>query len=77
MRGAAAFDRATRPESRGEMEEMTPQLMALFVSTGVGVWMALAGVQKSALEWKRRRRTCRSCARTIAGRTCASCAHVA
>jgi NADH pyrophosphatase NudC (nudix superfamily) len=33
--------------------------------------MAVAGVQKSALEWKRRKRTCPSCGRPIEGRTCA------
>jgi hypothetical protein len=49
---------------------MTPQLVALLASTGAGVWMAVAGVRKSALEWKRRRRTCPSCGREIVGRTC-------
>ena len=49
---------------------MTPQLIALFASTAAGVWMALAGVQKSALEWRKRRRTCPSCGHEIAGRTC-------
>jgi hypothetical protein len=32
--------------------------------------MAIAGVKKNALEWKRRRRTCPSCGRDIVGRTC-------
>jgi len=32
--------------------------------------MAIAGVQKNALEWKRRKRTCPSCGRAISGRTC-------
>jgi hypothetical protein len=32
--------------------------------------MAIAGVQKNALEWKRRKRTCPSCGREIPGRTC-------
>jgi hypothetical protein len=52
------------------MDETTAHLIALFASTGVGVWMALAGVQKSALEWRRRKRTCPSCGRDITGNTC-------
>jgi hypothetical protein len=52
------------------MNGITPQLAALLASTGVGVWMAVAGVQKSALEWKRRKRICPSCGRDIIGRTC-------
>jgi len=55
---------------------MTPQthLATLLVSTaGVGVLMSLAGLQKSALEWKRRRRICPSCGRRLRGRHC-SCA---
>jgi hypothetical protein len=45
-------------------------IIALLATTGVGVWMAIAGVQKNALEWKRRRRTCPACGRDISGRTC-------
>jgi hypothetical protein len=52
------------------MNGISPQLAALLASTGVGVWMAIAGVQKSALEWKRHKRICPSCGREIAGRTC-------
>jgi hypothetical protein len=52
------------------MNGITPQIAALLASTGVGVWMAVAGVQKSALEWKRRKRICPSCGRHIIGRTC-------
>jgi NADH pyrophosphatase NudC (nudix superfamily) len=40
-------------------------------STGVGFLMLLSGVQKNALEWRRRRRFCPSCGRQISGRTCA------
>jgi hypothetical protein len=41
-------------------------LVLLGVSAaGVGYLMALAGVQKSALEWRRRRRTCPSCGRYL------------
>jgi NADH pyrophosphatase NudC (nudix superfamily) len=53
---------------------MTPQahLTILLVSTaGVGVLMSFAGLQKSALEWKRRRRICPSCGRELRGRRCA------
>ena len=52
------------------MTGMSPQLAVLLASTGAGVWMAVAGVQKSALEWRRRRRICPSCGRDIEGRTC-------
>ncbi len=44
-------------------------LLAL-LTVGVGYVMTLAGVQKSALEWRRRRRTCPSCGREIVARTC-------
>ena len=50
---------------------MTSQahLTILLVSTaGVGVLMSFAGLQKSALEWKRRRRICPSCGRELRGR---------
>jgi hypothetical protein len=52
------------------MTGISPQLAVLLASTGAGVWMVVAGVQKSALEWRRRRRTCPSCGRDIVGRTC-------
>jgi hypothetical protein len=52
------------------MSGVTPQLAALLVTTGVGVWMAIAGVQKSALEWRRPKRICPSCGRAIPGRAC-------
>jgi NADH pyrophosphatase NudC (nudix superfamily) len=49
-----------------------PHLMILLVSTaGVGVLMSFAGLQKSALEWKRRRRICPSCGHERRGRRCA------
>jgi len=40
------------------------------LTLGVGWLMALAGVQKSVLEWRKRRRTCPSCGREIVARTC-------
>jgi NADH pyrophosphatase NudC (nudix superfamily) len=39
----------------------------------VGYVMAVAGVQKSALEWRRRRRVCPSCGRRIESRVCGAC----
>jgi NADH pyrophosphatase NudC (nudix superfamily) len=49
-----------------------PHLMILLVSTaGVGVLMSFAGLQKSALEWKRRRRICPSCGHELRRRHCA------
>ena len=39
--------------------------------TGVGALMLYAGVEKHALEWRRRRRICPSCGRQLDGRTCA------
>jgi hypothetical protein len=48
-----------------------PHIALLAVVTlGVGYVMALAGVQKSALEWRRRRRVCPSCGRHIETRVC-------
>jgi NADH pyrophosphatase NudC (nudix superfamily) len=39
----------------------------------VGWLMAVAGLQKSALEWRRHRRICPSCGRQIHARVCANC----
>ncbi len=50
---------------------LDPHTATLAILTcGVGYVMTLAGVQKSALEWKRRRRTCPSCGRAIVARAC-------
>ena len=50
---------------------LDPHLAVLMTSiAGVGVLMSLAGLQKSALEWKRRRRICPSCGRHLRGRAC-------
>jgi len=49
---------------------ITPQIAALIATTGVAAWMAVAGVQKNALEWRRHKRKCPSCGRHIEGRTC-------
>jgi NADH pyrophosphatase NudC (nudix superfamily) len=37
---------------------------------GVGLLMSMAGLQKQALEWRRRRRICPSCGTELRGRTC-------
>jgi hypothetical protein len=43
-----------------------PHLVGLFAgSAGVAILMTLAGVQKSALEWKYRRKICPSCGRDL------------
>jgi hypothetical protein len=43
------------------------------ITLGVGWLMAVAGLQKSALEWRRRRRICPSCGRHIQARVCTTC----
>jgi hypothetical protein len=46
---------------------------AAVATIGAGWLMVQAGLQKSALEHRRRRRVCPSCGRTIQARVCASC----
>jgi len=48
--------------------------MLVIVTCTVGYLMALAGLQKSALERRRRHRICPSCGRAIQTRVCKSCA---
>jgi hypothetical protein len=45
---------------------------ALLVASiaGVGLLMSLAGLQKNALEWRRRRRICPSCGRELRRNAC-------
>jgi hypothetical protein len=51
---------------------LDPHIAALLVSSaGAGLLMALAGVQKNGLEWRRRRRICPSCGRQLRGHACA------
>jgi hypothetical protein len=51
---------------------LDPHLAALLVSTSAaGLLMALAGVRKNGLEWRRRRRICPSCGRELRGSVCA------
>jgi NADH pyrophosphatase NudC (nudix superfamily) len=45
------------------------------LTSGVGYLMVMAGLQKSSLEWKRRRRFCPSCGRVLERRVCSSCAN--
>ena len=51
-----------------------PHAATLALATlGVGWLMTIAGLHKSALELKRRRRICPSCGRRIEARTCTNC----
>jgi hypothetical protein len=52
---------------------MTAQMLILLVSTtAIGFLMVLSGLNKNALEIRKRRRICPSCGREIHGRTCSS-----
>jgi UPF0716 family protein affecting phage T7 exclusion len=54
------------------MHSIDPHTAVLLAaSTVAGFLMLRAGLAKSALELKQRRRTCPSCGRQIEGRTCA------
>jgi NADH pyrophosphatase NudC (nudix superfamily) len=51
--------------------ELDPNIAILVVVTMVvGYLMAVAGINKSALEWRRRHRICPSCGRAIVARAC-------
>ena len=53
------------------MNAIDPHAAALAVVTlGVGWGMMVAGVNKSALEWRRRKRVCPSCGRHIERSVC-------
>jgi hypothetical protein len=53
---------------------MDPHVALITLLTlGVGYVMTQAGLQKSALEWRRRYRVCPSCGRAIDARTCRAC----
>jgi NADH pyrophosphatase NudC (nudix superfamily) len=67
------FDQSTACQDKvGEMLDL--HVVTLVVATlAVGWLMAMAGLQKSALEWRRRRRICPSCGREIEHRVCSSC----
>ena len=52
---------------------MTAHMITLLLTTtGIGYLMARAGLQKNALELRRRRRLCPSCGREIHGRVCSA-----
>ena len=54
---------------------LDPHMATVAVATlGIGWMMTVAGLQKSALELKKRRRTCPSCGREITARVCSTCA---
>jgi hypothetical protein len=51
--------------------ELDPQIAVIAIVTmGVGYVMALAGIQKNALEWRKRCRTCPSCGRAVRALVC-------
>jgi hypothetical protein len=53
---------------------LNPHVMTLAVATlGVGWVMTQAGLAKSALELKKRKKVCPSCGRRIDARVCSSC----
>jgi NADH pyrophosphatase NudC (nudix superfamily) len=53
------------------MQALDPHIAVLFAtSSAVGFLMMMAGVGKSALEWRQRRRTCPSCGRHLQRGAC-------
>ena len=53
---------------------LDPHVAFAAVATLAAGWlMVTAGLQKSALEQRRRRRVCPSCGRQIQARVCATC----
>jgi hypothetical protein len=57
------------------MNAMTPQTTMLLASISLaGYLMLTTGIQKKALEWRRRRRVCAVCGKPIRGRTVCGCA---
>ena len=56
------------------MKGLTPETMLLMLSsTGVGVLMMLAGVDKKMLEWRRHERLCAGCGRHLKRPVCSTC----
>ena len=54
---------------------LDPHVAIAAVSTLAAAWLMItAGVQKSALERRHRRRVCPSCGREIQDRVCGNCA---
>ena len=57
------------------MNELTPETTLLLASTtGVGVLMMKAGVEKKMLEWRRRERLCAGCGKPLPGQRVCTCA---
>ena len=54
-----------------ELDPNTAIVAAL--TCGIGYLMVFAGLHKSALELRRRDRSCPSCGRRIRGRVCSAC----
>jgi hypothetical protein len=53
---------------------LAPHIAIAAVTTLGAAWlMIVAGLQKSALERRRKRRVCPSCGRVIQARVCSSC----
>lgn len=58
------------------MKTITPETAVLLASTtGIGYLMLSSGLQKKALEWKQRRRTCAGCGKHLPDRSVCSCTH--
>jgi hypothetical protein len=54
------------------METLDPQLATFFaVTMGIGYLMIQSGLQKSMLEWRRRKKMCPSCGRESGFCSCA------
>jgi hypothetical protein len=47
--------------------------LLLASTTGVGYVMLTAGIEKKALEWRRRRRTCAGCGKHLPGHSICPC----
>jgi hypothetical protein len=47
--------------------------LLLAPTTGVGYVMLTAGIEKKALEWRRRRRTCAGCGKHLPGHDICTC----
>ncbi len=47
--------------------------LLLASTTGVGYLMLTAGIEKKALEWRRRRRVCAGCGKHLRAQTVCSC----
>jgi len=50
--------------------------LLLASTTGAGFLMLTAGIEKKALEWRRRRRTCAGCGKHLSGRSVCSCSRL-